>query len=498
MAMATAIMVMPTQIKNMTIKSLKERTISGLIWNAIERFMVQGGQFVIRIMIARMITPAEYGLVGMVAVFLVLSDVIINGGFSQALIQKKNRTDLDYSTVFFINFSLGLIIYFLLYYFAPEISHFYKDDRLIDVIRLISLSIVIKSLSVVQIAKLSIELNFRLKTLVNFWAVLVSGILALCLAYRGYGVLALVYQAISYSAFVTLLMFIVSKWRPKFEFSFSRTKELFNFGSKVFLAGLMGVLSDNSYSILIGRIFTSKEVGFYSQGRNLPDLLSVNLFNVLQGVLFPVMAAAQDDRERLMSIYKKSLDMTAFIVLPCMVGLVVIAEPFVKVFLTDKWLPSVYIIQWLALSRMIIPLGAINANLLNAIGRSDLYLKIDLIKFPLTIAGLFISAPFGLEYMVMSNFAVSVCYFFINAYYPGKLFGYGAFKQLKDMFTVIISTILMYLSVNYIQVDNGMLDIFIKIFLGGVVYTISCTLLKVNALREVFNFARNKITGGAS
>ena len=190
--------------------------------------------------------------------------------------------------------------------------------------------------------------------------------------------------------------------------------------------------------------------------------------------------------------------MTAFIVLPCMVGLVVIAEPFVKVFLTDKWLPSVYIIQWLALSRMIIPLGAINANLLNAIGRSDLYLKIDLIKFPLTIAGLFISAPFGLEYMVMSNFAVSVCYFFINAYYPGKLFGYGAFKQLKDMFTVIISTILMYLSVNYIQVDNGMLDIFIKIFLGGIVYTISCTLLKVNALREVFNFARNKITGGAS
>lgn len=491
--MGTAITSMPTQIIKMTSRSLKERTISGLIWNAIERFMVQGGQFVIRIMIARMITPAEYGLVGMVAVFLVLSDVIINGGFSQALIQKKNRTDLDYSTVFYINFALGLCIYGLLYGFAPEISHFYKDEQLIDVIRLISLSIVIKSLSVVQIAKLSIELNFRLKTIVNFWAVLISGIFAIYLAYMNYGVLALVYQAISYSAIVTLLMFIVSKWRPKWAFSFSRTKELFNFGSKVFLAGLLGVLSDNSYSILIGRIFTSKEVGFYSQGRNLPDLLSVNLFNVLQGVLFPVMAAAQDDRERLMNIYKKSLDMTAFVVLPCMMGLVIIAEPFVKVFLTDKWLPSVFIIQWLALSRMIIPLGAINANLLNAIGRSDLYLKIDLIKFPLTLLGLFISAPFGLKYMVMSNFVVSILYFFINAYYPGKLFGYGAFKQLKDMLPVIISTAVMFLAVYYFSIDNGMVDMIAKISLGGLVYIVCCACLKVNALREVFIFVRGKI-----
>lgn len=478
----------------MTTKTLKERTISGLIWNAIERFMVQGGQFVIRIMIARMITPSEYGLVGMVAVFLVLSDVIINGGFSQALIQKKNRTDLDYSTVFYINFSLGVLIYILLYYFAPEISHFYKDERLIDVIRLISVSIVIKSLSVVQIAKLSIELNFRLKTFVNFWAVLISGVFAIYLAYKDYGVYSLVYQAISYSAIVTILMFIVSKWRPKFEFSISRTKELFNFGSKVFLAGLTGVLSDNSYSILIGRLFTSKEVGFYAQGRNLPDLLSVNLFNVLQGVLFPVMAAAQDDRARLLKIYKKSLDMTAFIVLPCMVGLVVIAEPFVRLFLTDKWLPSVFIIQWLALSRMIIPLGAINANLLNAIGRSDLYLKIDLIKLPLTLLGLFISAPFGLKYMVISNFVISIFYFFINAYYPGKLFGYGAFRQLKDMSLVFIATLSMFLSTYFFTIDGGFIDIITKFLIGALVYLVLCAIFKINAFWEVLAYAKGKMS----
>lgn len=455
--------------------------------------MVQGGQFVIKIMIARMITPSEYGLVGMVAVFLVLSDVIINGGFSQALIQKKDRTDLDYSTVFYINFALGVIIYILLYWFAPEIASFYKDDRLTEVIRLISISIVIKSLSVVQIAKLSIELNFRLKTLVNFWAVLISGAFAIYLAYAGYGVFSLIYQAIIYSAIVTMLLFIISKWRPRLAFSFSRTKELFSFGSKVFLAGLAAVLSDNSYSILIGRLFTSKEVGFYSQGRNLPDLLSVNLFNVLQGVLFPVMADAQDDRERLLKIYKKSLDMTAFIVLPCMVGLVVIAEPFVRLFLTEKWLPSVFIIQWLSLSRMIIPLGAINANLLNAVGRSDLYLKIDLIKLPLTILGLFISAPFGLEYMVISNFIVSIFYFFINAYYPGKLFGYGAFRQLKDVFPVVAATFLMFVSTNYFSFDGGLIDILVKTSVGAFIYIICCIVFKVDSLWEVLNYARGKL-----
>ncbi|HBV3592543.1 TPA: lipopolysaccharide biosynthesis protein, partial [Klebsiella pneumoniae] len=339
--------------------ALKEKTITSLIWNAIERFMVQGGQFVIKILIARQISPDDYGLVGIVAVFLVLSDVIINGGFSQALIQKKDRTSLDYSTVFYINIFVAILLYLALFFFSPLISDFYNDQRLTDIIRLISISIIIKSLSVVQLAKISIELNFKAKTIVNFWAVLISGFIAVYMAYNDWGVYALIYQTILYSIIVTVLMFFIAKWTPKLEFSMARAYSLFSFGSKIFLANLVGVISDNSYAILIGKLFSSKEVGFFTQGRNLPDLLSVNLFNILQGVLFPVMSSAQDDKERLLRIYKKSLNMTAFIVLPSMVGLVIIAEPFVRVFLTEKWLPSVFIIQWLALSRMIVPLGAI-------------------------------------------------------------------------------------------------------------------------------------------
>lgn len=474
--------------------TLKERTISGLIWNAVERFMIQGGQFVIKIVIARMITPEEYGLIGIVTVFLVLSDVIINGGFAQALIQRKDRSERDYSTVFYINIFLGLLIYIVLFVLAPRIAAFYGDDRLIEIIRLISLSTLIKSLSVVQIVKLSIDLNFKLKAKINFWSVVLSGILSIYLAHAGFGVYSLVYQAVSYSVVVTVLLYLFSRWKPKLTFSISSTKELFHFGSKYFMANLVGVISDNSYAILIGKMFTSKDVGFFTQGRNLPDLLSVNLFNVLQGVLFPVMSSAQDNKERLIIIYKKSLDMTAFIVVPCMVGLAIIADPFVRFFLTEKWLPCVYIIQWLALSRMVIPLGAINANLLNAVGRSDLYLKIDLIKLPLTILGLVLSSPFGLKYMVMSNFVVAILYYFINAYYPGKMYGYGAFKQIKDMLPVFLATMIMSLSVYFIHIDGGIADMIIKVIVGGGVYLVSCVILKVESLTEMINYGKGKLS----
>lgn len=475
--------------------ALKEKTITSLIWNAIERFMVQGGQFVIKILIARQISPDDYGLVGIVVVFLVLSDVIINGGFSQALIQKKDRTSLDYSTVFYINIFVAILLYLALFFFSPLISDFYNDQRLTDIIRLISISIVIKSLSVVQLAKISIELNFKAKTIVNFWAVLISGFIAVYMAYNDWGVYALIYQTILYSIIVTVLMFFIAKWTPKLEFSMARAYSLFSFGSKIFLANLVGVISDNSYAILIGKLFSSKEVGFFTQGRNLPDLLSVNLFNILQGVLFPVMSSAQDDKERLLRIYKKSLNMTAFIVLPSMVGLVIIAEPFVRVFLTEKWLPSVFIIQWLALSRMIVPLGAINANLLNSIGRSDLYLKIDLIKLPLTILGLLISSPFGLQYMVISNFIVAIFYYFINAYYPGKIFNFGPISQLLNMFPIIVSTSVMFVATYFWSINNGLLDIIIKIVVGAIVYIISCFVLKVESVKEIWSYMLGKIKG---
>ncbi|HEI8865692.1 lipopolysaccharide biosynthesis protein [Serratia sp. AKBS12] len=465
--------------------SLKERAVSGMIWSIVERFLVQGVQFGISIVLARIISPSDFGLIGMVAIFIVLSDIIINSGFTQALIQKKDRTQTDYSTVFYFNLLVSVILYGIIYVIAPFVADFYSAPPLTHIIRVLGVSIIIKSLCLVQTTKLAIDLNFKLRTKINFLSVIISGSLALYLAYHGFGAMALVYQTIINSICVTIFMAILLRWRPNFEFSYVSLKSLFGFGSKLLLASFVRTIVDNCYAILIGRFFSSKEVGYYTQGRNIPDLISVNLFNILQGVLFPIMSSTQDDTERLIRIYKKSLDMTAFIVMPAMVGFTFLAEPFVHFFLTDKWLPAVVVIQWICLSRMIIPMSALNCSLINAVGRSDTYLKVDLSKLPITVGALLITAPFGLTAVVVGNFVVSLICFFINAYYPGKWYGHGAWQQIKSMLPMMLATLIMSAALWFIRIDNGIYEIIVKVFVGAIVYYCASIFLKIDSCHEV-------------
>ncbi|EPC4486669.1 lipopolysaccharide biosynthesis protein [Serratia liquefaciens] len=473
--------------------TLKERAVSGMIWSIIERFLVQGVQFGISIVLARIISPSDFGLIGMVAVFIVLSDIIINSGFTQALIQKKDRTQTDYSTVFYFNLLISILLYAVIYFIAPFVADFYSAPPLVHIIRVLGISIIIKSLCLVQTTKLAIDLNFKLRTKINFLSVIISGSIALYLANHDYGAMALVYQTLINSICVTVFMAILLRWRPNFEFSFDSLSRLFGFGSKLLLASFVRTIVDNCYAILIGRFFSSKEVGYYTQGRNIPDLISVNLFNILQGVLFPILSSTQDDTERLIRIYKKSLDMTAFIVMPAMVGFTFLAEPFVHFFLTDKWLPAVVVIQWICLSRMIIPISALNCSLINAVGRSDTYLKVDLSKLPITVGALLITAPFGLTAVVVGNFIVSLICFFINAYYPGKWYGHGAWQQIKSMLPMMAATLIMSAALWFIRIDNGIYEIMVKVAVGAIVYYLASMLLKIESCYEVNKIILSKI-----
>ncbi|CAI0815960.1 lipopolysaccharide biosynthesis protein [Serratia liquefaciens] len=473
--------------------TLKERAVSGMIWSIIERFLVQGVQFGISIVLARIISPSDFGLIGMVAVFIVLSDIIINSGFTQALIQKKDRTQTDYSTVFYFNLLISILLYAVIYFIAPLVADFYSAPPLVHIIRVLGISIIIKSLCLVQTTKLAIDLNFKLRTKINFLSVIISGSIALYLANHDYGAMALVYQTLINSICVTIFMAILLRWRPNFEFSFDSLSRLFGFGSKLLLASFIRTIVDNCYAILIGRFFSSKEVGYYTQGRNIPDLISVNLFNILQGVLFPILSSTQDDTERLIRIYKKSLDMTAFIVMPAMVGFTFLAEPFVHFFLTDKWLPAVVVIQWICLSRMIIPISALNCSLINAVGRSDTYLKVDLSKLPITVGALLITAPFGLTAVVVGNFIVSLICFFINAYYPGKWYGHGAWQQIKSMLPMMAATLIMSAALWFIRIDNGIYEIMVKVAVGAIVYYLASMLLKIESCYEVNKIILSKI-----
>jgi O-antigen/teichoic acid export membrane protein len=465
--------------------SIKKSTISGLLWSAAERFSVQGFQFIVSIVLARIISPAEFGLIGIILVFVLISDILINSGFSQALIQKKDRNNTDFTTVFYFNIIVGVVLYFLLRLLSPTLSDYYHKPELDSVLKMLSIVVMIKPLYLVQMTILSIKLDFKLRTKINLISALVSGVVAIVLANNGFGVYALVWQQIINNVLIAILAFIFIRWFPSLIFSFDSLVSLFGFGSKLLIAGLVRSVVDNGYAILIGRYLSIKDVGLYTQGRNIPDLISMNLFTILQNVFFPVMSTLQHDRESLIKFYHRGIEGVAFIIIPVMVGLMFISEPFVRYFLSAQWMGAVIVMQWIALSRLIIPISALNCSLINAVGRSDTYLKVDLAKLPITIAALLLTVPYGLKVVVIGSTFVSFICFFINAYYPGKWFGYGAFKQIRTMLPIILCAMIMALSIYFINFDNGLYEILAKVFVGGMVYYLSAMLMKIKTCQEV-------------
>ena len=476
--------------------SLKSKALSGLVWSAVERFSVQGVQFVITIVLARIVSPADFGLIGMIAVFILLSDLIINGGFSQALIQKINRTQEDFSTVFYVNVLIAIFIYGIVYISAPFVSGFYNQESLTNILRILAISVFFKSFCVVQNAILSINLNFKLRTKINLISALISGFIAIFLARNNYGVYSLVYQTLIFSFCVSFFSFVFIRWMPSLLFSFESLKGLFNFGSKLLIASVVRTIVDNCYAILIGRFLSIKDVGYYTQGRNIPDVISMNLFNVLQNVFFPLMSSYQENREKLLKIYAKGIEGTALIIIPSMVGLMFVAKPFVLFFLSEKWIDAVIVIQWIALSRIIIPISALNCSIINAVGRSDIYLKVDLLKLPLTVGALLITFSYGLKIIVMGNVVVSIICFFINAYYPGKWFGFGALEQLRRISPIIVCTLFMSIPLYFIDCQSQLTEIALKLFIGAFVFMSSCLLLKVRPFMELLELAMRKINKG--
>lgn len=471
--------------------SLKSKAAKGMAWSAIGTFSTQGISFVIGIILARILMPSDYGLIGMLAIFFAVSQVLVESGFSNALIQKIDRTETDYSTIFYFNLLVSFVIYLILFFLAPLIAQFYNAPELTLLTRVLSLNIPIGSLAIVQQARMKIMLDFKTPALITILSVAISGTLGVVLAYSGFGVWALVVQSLSSAIVKSLLLFIFNKWLPQFYFSISTLKQLFGFSSKLLVAGLVATMVGNLYSILIGKLFSPKDVGFYTRARQFPELLSGTITSILQGVTFPILTSLQNDKERMILVYGRLMRITVFFVMPILTLFALIAEPFIRLLLTEKWIAVVPLIQWLCFARMITPISALNMNILNAIGRSDLYLKVDLSKLPLVLATMAITVPHGINVVVIGNFFTSFVSFFINAYYPGKMFGYGPFRQIKEMKYVILSTIVMSLCVLTTThfIPNDFLKILIGSTLGIFSYLFLAYLLKIEELNEVTKMA---------
>ena len=458
-----------------------------MLWAAIDKFAVQAGQFVIGIILARLLMPEDFGLIGMLSIFIAISQSFVNSGMGSGLVQKKNRTDIDFSTVFVFNLVVSIGFYLILFFSAPLVARFFNSPQLVVLSRVLTINIVINSLAIVQRSRLTINIDFKTLAKVNVVSVIVGGIIAVYFAFTGWGVWALVIQNIVKSITSVFLLWFLSKWKPSLLFSIQSFRDLFGFGSKLLIAGLYAQAFHNIYNIIIGRYYSAGDLGYYTRAKGFAELTSGTVSNILQQVTYPILASLQDDRERMISVYSRILRMTSFFIFPAMTMLALMADPFIRLFLTEKWAPAIVLLQWMSFARIVTPISSINMNILNAIGRSDLFLKVDLSKAPLIIIALWITIPLGVKAIVIGHVVTSCIAYFINAYMPGKLFGYGAISQLKDILPVLLSTAIMalaaYFSILYIE------NLYLKLILGGIVglvtYLLMSYVLKIQELNEL-------------
>ncbi len=468
-------------------ESLKDKTVKGVIWSSVERFSVQGVQFFVTLIIARILSPKDYGLVGMLSIFMAVSQSLIDSGFSQALIRKQNRTEIDNSTVFYFNIAVSSLLYLILFLIAPWVADFYNEPQLTALMRVLCIVVVINSFAVVQRAIYTATINFKTQAKATFSATIISGIAGVIFALNGFGVWTLVYQQLLSAFLNTLMLWIYSNWRPQLIYSWKSFKELFSFGSNLLISGLLNTTYNNLYQLVIGKIFSASSLGFYSQAKHITDLPSTNINGIIGRVTYPVLSSIQNDDERLSKNYRTILRLSAFIIFPIMCLLAGVAHPLITLLIGEKWDFAATLTIPICFSTMWYPVHAINLNLLKVKGRSDLFLRLEIIKKIIGVTVLTISIPFGLIFMCWASILSSLISLIINTYYTGKLIHVGFFVQMRDISATLVTALLAftvaYLTCTYVKIP--ILNLCIGLFAGGFVYWGTAYFLKFKELTYI-------------
>lgn len=411
---------------------VKKESLNGFFWSAIEKFSNQGIRFLVGLVLARILSPSDFGAIAIMTVFISISDSFIDSGFGKALIRKNDRSEVDFSTVFYFNIIVATTLYILLFVLAPWISVFFKNPILCPVLRVFSLSLILGSLMSVLNAKLFINLDFRAIAIRSFISSVISGVVGITLAYMGLGIWALVYQSLTISFINLLFVWIYSKWIPLLVFSWKSFKELGSYGSKLLLASLLSSLYENFTPLAIGKFYTPKELGYYNRGSELATYPSYTLLSILQSVIFPLFSKMQDNDTRLIQLYRKYIKISSIPLVFFAILLASISKPLVILLLTDKWFDSIIYLQLLCFSVVFNHINTINLNLLQVKGRSDLFLKLEIIKKSISLIFLFVSLPFGITWICISRILYNHIAIIINTYYTGKLYNMGYISQVKD------------------------------------------------------------------
>ena len=423
--------------------SLKQKTFKGVIWSAVERFSTQGVQFLFGILLARLLTPNDYGMIAMLAIFIAVSQTFIDSGFGNALIRKPDRNEADKATVFFFNIFMAAICYGVIFLAAPLIARFYNMPQLEGILRVLAINLIIQAFGSIQHLNLTIDLNFKTLAKISFSGAVVGGTAGLICAYNGLGVWSLVVQQMTTTSFKVILFWVLVHWRPKTFFNRASFKNMFGFGSKLLASGLLNTLYENIYDLIIGKVFSAATLGNYSRASHFGYFPSSNITGIFQRVTFPVLSKIQDDHEKLRIAYLKFLNMATLVIFPLMIGLVALAKPFILLVLTDKWVDVILILQIISIAYMWYPVHAINLNILQVLGRSDLFLKLEIIKKIVGITVLVITVPHGIIALCYGQWVTTCFGLVINTYYSGKLLNAGLFIQLKMYIPTLLNSLVM-------------------------------------------------------
>lgn len=476
-------------MNNETASNQTDSVIINLIWKFLERGGSQGLQFIIQIFLARLLLPSDYGILALVVIFITIANVFIQSGLGTSLIQKKVVDEVDLSSVFYISLGIAVVLYLVLYLFAPAIASFYDNSTLIPVLRVLALTLFPGAFNSIQNAIISRNMQFRRLFYSSVGAGIVSGIVGITMAYKGYGIWALVFQQLTSQVCITLILWFTVRWRPTLQFSLSKVKVLFSFGWKLLISSLLDTTYRELRSLIIGKMYSPAMLGYYNRGQQFPQLIIANINGTIQSVMFPALAAQQDYAERVKSMVRRSIVTSSFIVFPLMVGLAVVAEPLVIVLLTDKWLPSVPFLQIFCASFALWPIHTANLQAINAMGRSDIFLKLEIVKKIIGLIILAVSLPFGIYALALGQVVSGVVSSFINAYPNKKLLDYGYGEQIKDVLPSLAISLIMgavVYSLLFLHL-SALVTMALQVLVGILVYVALATLFRLECYKYLID-----------
>ena len=477
-------------------QSLRDKTIRGVGWSAIDTFLAQGVAFIVGLVLARLLTPEEYGLIGIVTIFTNVMLSIVDSGFSNALIRKQQVTENDYSTLFYSNLLISIALFVILFAGAPLIADFFARPQLVSLVRVMGILLILQALSIVHNTILSTIIDFKTKTKASVISAVVSGIIGIGMAFLGFGVWSLVAQQLSRQLLYSLLLWILNKWWPRFAISIESLRYMWGFGWKLLVSGLLDNIWRELYQVVVGKFYSPYTLGQYTRSKQYSNIFSANLTAIVQRVSYPVLSQMQNDKERMVIAYRRIIKVTMFVTAITMIFMAAISEPLIYCLIGPQWGPAASYLPWICISMSLYSLHALNLNMLQIQGRTDIFLYLEIAKKIIAIGPICLGIFVGIYWMLLGTIITGVISYFLNSYYTGKKLGYSSWMQLKDVAPSYGIALVVACSVyffKFLTISNWLI-LPIQIVVGGLVLICVCEKTNLEEYKEVKNMTLQYIS----